>query len=254
MAEVSTTAIKALRALEVVGMHEGQRLAELQEETGYDKATLLRMLGALLQAGFVVKGDDATYRLGPAIYRFPTVMPNGSAVREWTRAPLEALVADLGETAHVGERLGHEVVYIDKVEPERSLRMASRLGATVPMHSSSLGKCILAFSEEDLLEAVIEAGLEKRTDATITDPEMLRAEVHSVAKRGYSVDNEENELNVRCVGAPIFAGDEVIAAISVSAPAVRLRLEDLPDVSDRVIAAAREISSHFGTASAKAAE
>jgi DNA-binding IclR family transcriptional regulator len=124
-------------------------------------------------------------------------MPDERILIERTRPLVKDLTEHVKETIHDATRIGHEIVYVTKIEPSRSLRMASRLGETAPIHSTALGKAILAFSDDDLLHAVISADLPRITEATITDPELFIQEIHEVRSLGYEIDNMENEPNVR---------------------------------------------------------
>jgi DNA-binding IclR family transcriptional regulator len=207
---------------------------------------VLRLASALMAEGFVVRDEALCYRLGPSVFAFPGISPDSSIIVDRTRPLVRSLVEQVQETVHVAVRIGHEMVYIDKLEPTRSLRMASQLGAKSPIHSTALGKAVLAYSAASLLESVIASGLEKRTSATITDPVKFRQEISLVRERGYAVDDTENELNVRCVAAPIFSGNEVVAAISISAPAFRLQLEDVPGVAELLKFVSRQISTTLG--------
>jgi DNA-binding IclR family transcriptional regulator len=121
---------------------------------------------------------------------------------------------------------GTDVVYIAKIESTHTLSMSSHIGSRLPMYCTSLGKAILAFSPPELLQAVLTEGQVARTAHTITSPEALRAELVSVRSHGFAIDNEENEQDIFCVGAPIldFSG-MAIAAISISGPCERMNSE-----------------------------
>jgi len=121
------------------------------------------------------------------------------------------------------------------------------VGGRNPLHSTAIGKALLALGPEQLVEPYLQGSLEVKTPNTIADPQRLLVEFENIRQRGYSVDDVENEDGVRCVAAP--GRDHTgltVAAISVSAPAYRFELEDLPRLAPQVIAAAQELSRRIG--------
>ena len=151
------------------------------------------------------------------------------------------------ETCHLGVRDGDCVLYIDKVESPHSLRMVSRVGGTNPLHCTGIGKAILAWLPPDELDEYCSRPLERRTANTIVAPEILRAELQRTRDRGYAVDDIENEIGVRCVGAPIFDHDgDLVGAVSLAGPTLRMTWERVEQLTAPVIEAAREISARLG--------
>jgi DNA-binding IclR family transcriptional regulator len=127
--------------------------------------------------------------------------------------------------------------------------MVSRVGLRVPLHCSSVGKVLSAQLSDQQLHALIkENGLEKRTENTIVDPEKLKHHLKVIRQQGYAIDNEENEKGIRCVGAPVFNQQgQVIAAISISGPAVRITKKIIQKtLKNEVIQTALDISREFG--------
>jgi IclR family acetate operon transcriptional repressor len=142
---------------------------------------------------------------------------------------------------------GDEVVYIAKVDSPHSVRMASQIGALNPMHCTALGKAILAHYASDRVDGIIAKGLPRRTSHTLTTPERLRDELERVRSKGFATDDQENELGVRCTGAPIFDyTGKVVGAISVSGPAGRITQESSLEMGPLVKDAALEISRRMG--------
>ena len=141
----------------------------------------------------------------------------------------------------------NEVVYIEKIEtqqPAGGLKMASRVGSRNPVHSSAVGKVLLACSPDEAVETFLqEKGLPRRTANTFTDPALFRKHMKLVRSQGYAVDDEENEQGIRCLGAPIFDGrGRPLAAISVSGPVFQMTKKFVQEVvKNEVIAAASEI-------------
>jgi len=125
--------------------------------------------------------------------------------------------------------------------------MASHIGIRNPMHCTALGKAILAYYPQDQVEVIIREGLPARTPFTLTSPESLRAELERIRGEGFAIDDQENELGVRCTGAPIFDyTGKVVGAISVSGPASRITRERSLELGSVVNEAAKEVSRKMG--------
>lgn len=241
---------KALRILQVLADHpRGRGLGEIAGELGLPKASLHRTLAALRYRGFVTQAPGSRhYRLGPEVLRIGFALYRDLDLRALAHPVLEELSVAFGETAHLGVREGSEVVYQDKVDPDRSIRMASTIGGRNPAHCTALGKAILAYDFAGDGEAVqaIRAGrirLSAKTPNTLTRPEDLLRELEGVRRRGYAVDREENELGVRCVGVPLVMVGRPVGAISLSGPAHRLSDEVVEDLVPR---AAQMIADRLG--------
>jgi IclR family acetate operon transcriptional repressor len=210
-------ATKTLNVLEAaVAGARPRRLADISADAGVPKASTHRILGVLGELGFISSEGDGTYRAGP---RMLALAEEVKAVGDAGIGDvLAALAADVGHTVHMALRSGDHAVYVHKVETDQPYQMASRVGMRLPLHCSAIGKCVLAYLPEDELATVVAgAGLPARTSATITDTERLTRELAEIRDRGYSIDDEENEKTVRCIGAPVFdRGGAVVGGVSVS--------------------------------------
>jgi DNA-binding IclR family transcriptional regulator len=226
------TLVKALRLVEVISQRpEGLTLAEASRVSGLPKPTAHRVLGPLVQARILRIDGAGVYRLGMQCLVLGTAFLESLDLREEARDVLAELVERTGETCHLGVLDGARIVYIEKVESSHAVRMFSKVGLTNPVHSTGLGKAMAAFSDERVIEEVIAAGLPRRTPRTTTDPEAFRAELESIRRRGYAVDNVENEDGIRCVAAPVrdHTGT-VVAGISVAGPQYRLTLDRVSEL------------------------
>jgi DNA-binding IclR family transcriptional regulator len=201
-------------------------VSEIARRSGVTKSAAFRILANLERRGYVAKDPvSARYTLGTHLVYLGERSLGAIDLRLAARPALEALQRRFGETVNLGVREGAEVVYVDMIESSHGLRMAARVGGRDYLHSTALGKAMLAFlppAERDrLLQASRE--LPARTERTITDPVTLRAELERVRERGIAEDHDENEVGARCLGAPIFDHRGMVAgAISVSAPDSRL--------------------------------
>ncbi len=224
-------------------------LAELAETAQLHKSTAHRIL-MILEGHRIVDRDPQTgrYRLGLRLFELGTIAVGSFNIRERARRHLERLLYEVDETVHLCVLDGGEVLYLDKFEPSRSVRMASRIGRRNPAHCTAVGKAMLAWlPERETDEILRKHGLQRLTQNTITTPAELKVELKRIRKRGYSIDNEEVEEGVRCVGAAIL--DHVgrpLAAISVSAPSFRMAMEKVEIVAGPVCRAAQRLSEESG--------
>jgi IclR family transcriptional regulator, acetate operon repressor len=217
------TVDRALRILSVIsGAPRGLSLDQLAETLDFPKSSLHRTLAALKYRKYVSQPESGgPYLLGTellaAAFRFSDMLD----IRALVRPYLVRLTAELNETTHMAVLDGAEVIYYDKVESSHSIKLSSVIGGRNPAHCTAVGKVLLAWTypttEAVLAWAAQRAPLELRTQRTITSPQRLAEELALVREHGYAVDFEENEVSVRCVGAPVFLGRAIpAAAISVA--------------------------------------
>jgi DNA-binding IclR family transcriptional regulator len=225
----------------------GVTVQAISAEIEVHKTTALRMLKTLIEAGYAAPSPDGGhgYVLGPALRRGGELPGAIERLKETARPFLEELVAQTGECAHVAVADGGRVLVIDDVETDKALRVVPGSGRHVALHSTSAGKCLLAWGL-----AEIPSTLPQRTARTITNPDALRAHLADVRTRGYAFDDEENAPYTRCISAPVFdpAGN-AIGCIGIDAPSVRLTFEQLPEAARHVTDAAARLSRAFGSRS-----
>ena len=241
---------RALAILDALtSVREDASLSELAEKVKLHKSTVHR-LASILERHRIVERDSQTgrYRLGLRLFELGTIAMDRFNIRDRARPHLERLLYEVDETVHLCALDAGEVLYLDKMEPTRSVRMASRIGRRNPVHCTSVGKAILAHLPESEQDDILQKhGLRRLTAKTITTPAELKAEFKSIRERGYALDNEENEEGVRCIGAAILDhSGRSIAAISVSAPSFRLPMEKVPYVAGSVCRAATALSQELG--------
>jgi IclR family acetate operon transcriptional repressor len=160
---------------------------------------------------------------------------------------MTSLMEDTDETSHLGILDGREAINIHQVEGTQSMRMFIRPGSRMPLHGTGVGKALLAWLEpEQVLELLGPGPLPSFTAKTTTDTSRFLAEMAAIRERGYAVDDEERDLGVRCIAAPVQdeRGD-VVAAVAIAGPAVRMPLERLGELSERVMTAGRLISANL---------
>jgi IclR family KDG regulon transcriptional repressor len=160
---------------------------------------------------------------------------------------LQKLVDQVGETAHLVILEGAEVVYLHKVECNHPVRLFSHAGKKNPAYCTSSGKAILAFQKDDIVEQVIEHGLKKYTDHTVTDPEEFRSVLKQVKKQGYSVSSEEFMEGVSSIGIPIWDyTDQVVAAITITGPSQRINRQKIPHYIKKLKESGMDLSIKLG--------
>jgi IclR family acetate operon transcriptional repressor len=240
--------VKGLAILDLLAADiGGQRLSAIVRASGVPKGTALRLLDALVASNAVTVDGTGVYRLGPRCAMWGSAFLESVDIRRMAHDTLTQLAEMSGETCHLGILEGLQVLYIDKIDGTQAIRMVSRIGGTNPLYCTGLGKAILPFLTEAQITAVAAGPLEARTENTITDADVLRREVTSIRRRGYAVDDVENEEGVRCVGAPIFDHqDGVVASISVAGPAYRMTRGRIRGFGPLVRKAADDVSHQLG--------
>jgi len=227
----------------------GCTLTELASALELDKSTVLRLAGPLLDVDLLHR-DPATgrYLLGHHALRLGQDYLEGLDLRAVAAPHLGRLLERTGSTCHLVVRDGTDVVYVDKKENTTVVRMASRIGHRLPLSCTAVGKAVLAASPRELTDAVVAAGLRPMTPRTLTDPDALRADLEVTRRRGYAIDDGENEPDVRCVAAPVFDHQEQAAgAVSVSDLASHTSAARVRELGAVVRAAADAISVDMGS-------
>jgi IclR family acetate operon transcriptional repressor len=212
---------------------EGVALPEVAEVTKLPKSSAFRYL-ATLEVRRYVERDALTgnYRPGSAFLPLRAHEPELLARR--ARPHMEQLRDKLEETVNLGILEGGRVIYLEIVESHRAMRLAARRGDRDHIHATALGKAIAAQLPPEQVSSILESeGMPRLTARTITGLEAYRAELTRVRKRGYALDNGENEVDGRCVAVPLV-GSSLPAAISLGAPASRFPLNQVEEVAERL--------------------
>jgi DNA-binding IclR family transcriptional regulator len=239
---------KTLAVLEALAEHH--RVTDIAAATGVSKSTVHRILQALVLWGFARPDGSGSYEPGPRILTLAgRVMHRFDPARQASGA-LRALCVATGYTTHFAIRAVDEAVYVDKQEGSRPYQMPSRVGMSVALHTTAIGKAVLAeLSDEEILGICRRNGMTQRTPRTLTSEEDLLTHLGRVRALGYAVDDEENEPGIRCVGAPVFDHTgQVLGGISISALAMDMEMTALEARAPEVIAAARDVSAALGAA------
>ena len=247
--QVLDRAMAIIDALADVGHQRDLSLMELAAQLQLHKSTAHRLLMILERYRMVEREPHSgRYRLGLRLFELGALAISRFNIRDYARPHLERVLFETEETVHLCVLDGGEVLYVDKVEPSRSVRMASKIGRLAPAHCSAVGKAMLAYLPEREIDDILrQRGLARMTAKTIVTPADLKVELKAIRERGYAVDDEEAEDGVRCVGAVVLGPNgRPAGAISTSAPSFRLTVERVPAVAESVCRAARAISAESG--------
>jgi len=251
MSNIVQSVGRALSILELLADYdEGLGITEIGEKASLHKSTVHRLLGTLIYKGFVEQSEITNkYRISLKLYELGSKRIAGMDLVSASKLYTKELMENTNEVVHLVVRDGNDIVYTDKVDANNTIRvMTSAIGKRSELYSTSVGKAILAFLDEAEVERIwAESDIKKWTSNTITDLGELKSELELIRHNGYAEDNEENELGVRCVGAPVFNHDGVVeGAISVSGPTIRVTRDKVEELGGLVKKYADLISRELG--------
>jgi IclR family acetate operon transcriptional repressor len=241
---------RALDLLEALASAGELGVSDLAARTGLVPSTAHRLLSTLVERGYAAQSAaGGRYLIGYKLLELASGLQDRvERLRLAAREHLEAIQRETGETTNLVVLEGREVVYVDKVDGTRSVRLFLEVGRAIPAHTSGAGKAILAWrSEEDVAALLGGAPLARSTRHTITTLDGLHEEFARIRRRGFATDNEEHEDGVACVGTPVFDHRGLaIAALSVSGPTLRLSPRRVAELRPIVIKQARALAELLG--------
>jgi DNA-binding IclR family transcriptional regulator len=223
-------------------------LAQVAASLQLHKSTAHRFLMVLERHHMVERTSTGKFRLGLRLFDFGNRAIEQYDLRDRAQPHLRRLVAETEETAHLCILEQARVIYIDKIEPARAVRMITRVGSSNSVHCTSVGKAILAFLPEDRVNDIIKrTKFERHTHRTIATPEALRAEIEKTRRRGYAIDDEELEEGLRCIAVPLLDTQrQPVGAVSISGPSFRVTAQKLPTIANHLLQCVRGISADMG--------
>jgi len=236
-----------LRCFSKEGSHF--KISELARQLHLDRSTTYRILLSLEKCGFVEK-DEKTgeYSLGMAAFEIGNTYLRQMDFVLISKPVMVDLAAKIQETVHLAVLSGTEIVYVDKVDSPRTLGVMSKIGQRGSLHSTALGKVLMAFLPEAESSRIMkQIKLTPFTSNTISSRAKLTDEVKKVRRQGYAFDFRESEEGVECIAAPIrdHLGN-VIAALSISGPQRKIGTPQEKEFINQVTGAAMLISSKLG--------
>ncbi|MDX3236228.1 IclR family transcriptional regulator [Streptomyces sp. ME03-5709C] len=216
-------------------------LSELSASSGLPLPTIHRLMRTLVGCGYVRQQPNRRYALGPRLIRLGE--SSARLLGTWARPYLAELVAATGETANMALLEGDEVVYVAQVPSRHSMRMFTEVGRRVLPHSTGVGKALLAHVPPEEVRALLgRTGMPAATERTIVDPDVFLAELERIRAQGYAVDDNEQEVGVRCLAVTV-PGSPTAAAISISGPAGRVTEAATEKIVPVLQGVARQLSS-----------
>lgn len=242
---------RAFEMLDILAMSSvGMTKMDIARKIRIPYSTAFNLLNTMEQHGYVRKDEESgRYYLGLKILSLGGVPPRDVGLRDTAAPVLADLVRQTGLTAHLAILDRGEAVYIDKREPNGFLKINSWIGKRNYVHSSAVGKALIAWRSAEEVEEICGAGLLRRTAKTITSLRRLKTDLTETRKRGYAIDDEEDELGGRCMAAPVFdATDAVAASIGLSGIVAQIPDERLPDFGQLLRNAANLVSRRLGYA------
>ena len=242
--------VRALDILEFLARNQEATFTEIHTRIGIPKSSTYQIISTLGSRGYIrQKGDSVKYTLGLRLFELGTLAVHHLDIRAESIPVLRELAAKTGQTCHLGILDGDEGVYLTKLDGTQAVRLNSWEGKRMPLHSTAMGKALLAWQDPDQLEDLLrDLDFTPFTENTITGPEKLKENLRLIRERGWSMDDQENEPHIRCVSAPIRNVEEkVIAAISISGLATQFSEEYLLPLAREVRNAAVKLSRIIGS-------
>lgn len=240
---------KALDILEFTAQKKRVSLVEIHRELGIPKSTAYELIKTLALRGYLRHvGDSRKYSLGLKIIELGNQAACEVDIRVEAIPVLRELMRKTNYTCHLGVLDGNEGMYLVKVEGKQHIRLDSWEGKRISLHSTGVGKALLAWQDEENINEILNRRLlDPKTEMTITDPNRLREHLAVTKERGWALDDQENEPYIRCIGVPVLDPEgRAIAAISISGLTNQLSDEALPGLSSLAKDAATELSAKLG--------
>ncbi len=261
--EPAKAVVKTMKILECLSGEPSLGITEIVKRMSansrglrMNKSTVYRFLSSLKDLGFV-RQDPETERYSMTLKLFEIGMAVRDRMELWQEAQpmIKRVAKETGETVHLATLDENTLVYLGKIESTKTLRvsMMSRVGRKAPTYCTGLGKALLAqLPPARVAEILKEEKVVRFTERTITRRADLAKELAAIRENGYAMDNEEHEIGVRCLAAPVFDNHGgACAAVSISVPSVRLTDGEIPRYSQIIKQAAAEISRRLGFRDAK---
>ncbi len=219
------------RAMEILSCfdpsHSALTLTQIAAETKLPMSTCHRIVGTLEQGGFLSKGSDRKYRVGTKLWTIAQHAPLSERLRESALPTLARLYEETGENVTLAVLDRGQALYVDRLVGERSVPTISRAGGHLPLHTTGVGKVLLAYQSEKAIEQYISRPLPKPTPQSITSPDQLRSELASVRSNGFAVTREEMTRGSGSIAVPILRGGKCVAAVGVIVHLARMDIQRL---------------------------
>jgi DNA-binding IclR family transcriptional regulator len=240
---------RGLEALLFLASRKSIGVTELAKQLDINKSTAFRVLETLQRYNMAEKNKETSkYKLGPAILKLSQQLYKNLNIISIARPLMSAYSLEVGEAVHLCILANDSAVIIEQIMTDSRITVNAKIGSREPLHASSVGKCLWAFSSEEISEKLFATvKYQSFTEHTITDEALLRAELEIIRKMGYAVDDLELSEEIRCVAAPVFNHNgEALYAIGISGPAYRIKDQRLITIASGLKNVAMKISESLG--------
>ena len=239
---------KGFAILELVAQQPGLSFSAIRSALGLPSSSCHHLVTTLCQLGALQIQANRGYVLGLRLFELGSIAANQRQLNELALPALKQLAQDVQLTCHLGVMEGDEAVYLLKVEGQREIRVNTWVGKRLSLHSSSLGKVLLAWLPPAELDAVLARyDWQRKTATTLVDADAFRAHLREVKARGWAVDDQEDLANIRCVAAPVLdAGGNVVAALSAVGTILDISTERFAPLAEQIGETARQLSRQLG--------
>ena len=239
---------KGFAILELVAQQPGLSFSAIRSALGLPSSSCHHLVTTLCRLGALQIQANRGYVLGLRLFELGSIAANQRQLNELALPALKQLAQDVQLTCHLGVMEGDEAVYLLKVEGQREIRVNTWVGKRLSLHSSSLGKVLLAWLPPGELDAVLARyDWQRKTATTLVDADAFRAHLREVKARGWAVDDQEDLANIRCVAAPVLdAGGNVVAALSAVGTILDISAERLAPLAEQIGETARQLSRQLG--------
>ena len=242
-------------ALHLLDCFDGERrqmsLAQLAELSGYDKPKARRYLLSLMECGFIEQCPRSReYRIGIAVHRLASIRDSDRSLKDAAHTALQQLVAQTGETAHCSLLSGAKLINFALLEPQRTHRISIPSGMVMPLHATSSGMAVMAFSAPDFARSKLPQQLHRYTGATPTSVAEVLDRLRHIRNLGYVLSSDAYEAGVTSIAMPLFnssgGSDNATGAVSITAPSVRMATERALSYLPALHAATSAITTALG--------
>jgi IclR family KDG regulon transcriptional repressor len=243
---------RALRVVEVL-VHEARPMSvrEISEQIGINRTTAHRLVATLCASGWAERAPDGRFQLSVKFLAIGHVINHQRRFLDEIRPELIWLSQLTRETVHVGVLDRLEIVHIDKIETMERVGVSSRIGTRGAVHSTSLGMALMAAQDEDAVERYIAQAVTLDPPLGLRDPDRFRARLSEAHVRGFTMDDEDDSIGVRCIGVAVRGPDaQPLFAISITGPSPRFTREAALRHGPELARSAERLSARFGYAPA----
>jgi DNA-binding IclR family transcriptional regulator len=248
---------RALAIMELLaGSRTGMTLPEIAAELRLPKSSVHCLLVTLERRRYLHRNDRTSrYTFGSRLFSLANLSLSGLQIRHSAAPHMRTLTERTGLTTHLAILERNEAVLVEKVEPPGVYKLATWLGKRMDLHCTSLGKALIGhLSEEELARVFRETGLPRHNDNSIVSLRKLKEELARSRQLGYYVDDEEDEIGHRCIGAPVFdASGQTVGAVSISGTTIQVREDNWKSLAKEVVRTADAISHSLAERGANAA-